>query len=263
LEADGISTHIFFCLGGFFGFNFSNAWKADRVQNMKRFLYILFFAASAFAEELPPAPKILAATRAQLPPLPVEMKGVLKQWASNGFMKKALDVEMTLDWNAIPAQAEYKISDSKNDFVQTVKIFWKESGVEFDFSENGEKKELNPFDQILDSGVTWIDLTFSFLWNQQAETIGTDRKFFKECYLISIPRPGGNTMKLWVEKETGRLLGAEEYNADGDRLKVIKVVSVRKFDDLWMVEDLDIIQPAQGTRTSLRVDEVNVQEADL
>jgi hypothetical protein len=70
-------------------------------------------------------------------------------------------------------------------------------------------------------------------------------------------------MKLWVEKETGRLLGAEEYNADGDRLKVIKVVSVRKFDDLWMVEDLDIIQPAQGTRTSLRVDEVNVQEADL
>lgn len=230
---------------------------------MKRTLAVLLFAVSAFAEDLPPAPQILAAARAQLPPYPVEMKGTLKQWvpvgsSGNEFMKKALDIEMTLDWNAIPAQAEYRIRDPKKDFVQTVKIFWKESGVEFDFAENGEEKEIDPFDQILDSGVTWIDLTFSFLWNQQAKTIGTDKKLFKECYLISIPRPGGNKLLLWVEKETGRLLGAEENNANGDRVKIIKVVSVKKFDNLWMVKDLDIIQPAQGGRTSLRIDQLEV-----
>jgi hypothetical protein len=228
---------------------------------MKRLLFSLLFALSAVAEELPPAPQILAAARAQLPPYPVEMKGTLKQWvpvgsSGNEFMKKALDIEMVLDWTAVPAQAEYRISDPKNDFVQTVKIFWKESGVEFDFAENGQKKEIDPFDQILGSGVTWIDLTFSFLWNQQAETIGTDRKLGKECYLISIPRPGENKLLLWVEKETGRLLGAEEQDADGGRVKIIKVVSVKKFDDLWMVKDLDIIQPAQGGRTSLRIDEL-------
>jgi hypothetical protein len=226
--------------------------------NMKRLLAILLLATSVTAEDLPPAPQILAAARAQLPPYPVEMKGVLKQWAANNFMKKALDVEMTLDWSATPAQAEYKISDPKNDLVQTVKIFWKESGVEFDFSENGEKKETDPFDQVLNSGVTWIDLTFSFLWNQQAQTIGTDRKLGKECFLISIPRPSGNELKLWVGKEAGGLLGAEEYTADGNRIKIIKVVSFAKFDDLWMVKNLDIIQPATGEKTSLRIDQLEV-----
>jgi len=223
---------------------------------MKHLLFLILFAVSVYAEELPPAPRILAAARAQLPPYPVEMEGALKQWAANGFMKKALDIEMVLDWTAVPAQAEYKISDPKSDFFQTLEIFWKESGVEFDFSENGEKKELDPFDQVLGSGVRWIDLTFSFLWNQQAETIGSGRKLGKECYLISIPRPGGNEMRLWVEKETGRLLGAEENDADGRRIRIIKVVSVKKFDDLWMVKDLDIIQPATGERTSLRIDEL-------
>lgn len=230
---------------------------------MRCLLCILLFVTSAYAKDLPPAPQILAAARAQLPPYPVEMSGVLKQWAANGFMKKALDVEMVLDWSAVPAKAEYKISDPKNEFVQTVKIFWKESGVEFEFSENGEKKEIDPFDQIFDSGVTWIDLTFSFLWNQQAETIGTDKKLGKACYLISIPRPGGNEMRLWVEKETGRLLGAEEHDSNGKRIKIIKVVSVKKFDDLWMVKDLDIIKPATGERTSLRVDKVQVQDINL
>ncbi|HKL22130.1 MAG TPA: hypothetical protein VJ904_10005, partial [Tichowtungia sp.] len=91
---------------------------------MKRLLFILLFAGCVCAEELPPAPQILAAARAQLPPDPAEMKGVLKQWAANGFMKKALDVEMVLDWNAVPAEAEYTISNLKDDFVQTVKIFW-------------------------------------------------------------------------------------------------------------------------------------------
>ena len=223
---------------------------------MRKIFAVLLFAVSAFAEELPPAPQILAAARAQLPPYPVEMKGTLKQWAANDFMKKALDVEMVLDWSALTAQAEYKISDPKKNFTQTVTVFWKESGVEFDFSENGEKKEIDPFGQILGSGVTWIDLTFSFLWNQQAKTIGTDRKLGKECYLISIPRPGETTLLLWVEKATGRLLGAEEQAADGNRVKIIKVVSVKKFDDLWMVKDLDIIKPTTGERTSLRIDEL-------
>ena len=241
------------------GFNFSNVWKPDRVRGMKRVLSILLLTASVYAEDLPSAPQILAAARAQLPPHPVVMTGVLKQWAANGFMKKAMDVEMTLDWSASPPQAEYRISDPKKDFSQTLKIIWNDGNAEFSFSQNGEKKAFNSHNQIQNSGISWDDLSFSFLWNEDARTIGTDKKLGKECFLISVPRPAEHELLLWVEKETGRMLGAEEHDADGNRIKIIKVVSVKKFDELWMVKDLDIIQPGQDERTSLRVDHVEAR----
>ena len=111
-------------MSGTFEFTFSNHWKADRIRLMK-YLLLLFVSCLSFvsfAEELPPAPQILAAARAQLPPHPVVMTGVLKQWAANGFMKKALDVEMTLDWSAQPPRAEYHINDPKKKVFQTLEV---------------------------------------------------------------------------------------------------------------------------------------------
>ncbi len=226
---------------------------------MKRILLLLCLSVSVFAEELPPAQQILAAARAQLPPHPVVMSGVLKQWAANGFMKKALDVEMTLDWSAQPPRAEYIINDSKNKIFQTLEITWNDGVADCAFYQNQEKADFNSHDQIQDLGVTWADLSFSFLWSEEAQTEGTDSKLGKECFLISVPRPAGNTLLLWVEKKTGRLLGAEEHDAAGKRVKIIKVVSVKEFDGLWMVKDLDIIQPGQGGRTSLRVNHVEAR----
>ena len=226
---------------------------------MKRILLLLCLSVSVFAEELPPAQQILAAARAQLPPHPVVMSGVLKQWAANGFMKKALDVEMTLDWSAQPPRAEYHINDSKKKIFQTLEITWNDGAAKYAFSQNQEKAAFNSHDQIQNLGVTWADLSFSFLWSEDAQTKGTGSKLGKECFLISVPRPAGNELLLWVEKKTGRLLGAEEHNAGGKRVKVIKVVSVKEFDGLWMVKDLDIIQPGQGGRTSLRVNHVEAR----
>ena len=226
---------------------------------MKRMLLFFCLSASVFAEESPSAQQILSAARAQLPPHPVEMTGVLKQWAENGFMKKALDVEMTLDWSAQLPRAEYKINDSKNKIFQTLEIVWNDGVAGYSFSQNQEKVAFDPHGQIQDLGVTWADLSFSFLWSEDAETKGTDSKLGKECFLISAPRPAGNILLLWVEKKTGRLLGAEEHDAAGKRVKIIKVVSVKEFDGLWMVKDLDIIRPDQGGRTSLRVNHVEAR----
>ncbi|QHI68993.1 LolA-like protein [Tichowtungia aerotolerans] len=229
----------------------------SKLTAMKRIFFVLFAAWSVMAEQsLPPAPRILAAARAQLPPYPVFMSGSLKEKAPNGFVRKTLKVEMTLDWNAQAPRADYKITDSKAKQVQELKLMLSPDGMNPSFTENGKEASFDPNAEIADSGVTWADLTFAFLWNPNAETVGVERKFGKERYQISIPRPDNRVLQLWVEKDSGRMVQAEERNADGNRIKVIKVVSVKNFDDLWMVKDLDIIQPETGAKASLRIDEV-------
>ncbi len=227
---------------------------------MKKLIPLLILAASVCAETpLPPAPQILAAARAQLPPHPVSMAGTLKERAPNGFVK-TVSVEMDLDWHATPPQAIYRISDQKNDRFQTLEIQWLEKGPVFQCLENGQTvSNFNPHAEIQNLGITWADLSFSFLWSTEAKTEEIKKRFGKDKYKLSIPRPGGNTLLLWVEKETGRMTRAEEIDANGALQKVIDIKSVQKFGSLWMAKDIDIIRPRQGRHTSLRIDQLDVE----
>lgn len=226
---------------------------------MKKLLpFLLLCCGTLFAEILPTAQQILSSAREQLPKQPIRMNGSLKERAPNGFVKKELTVEMDLNWGGSPANATYRIRDEKSGLFQTLEIQWVPSGPVFQYSENNKDvADFDPNKEIDGLGVTWADLSFSFLWTGDAETIQTDKKLGKDCYVISVPR-GENHLLLWIEKETGRTLGAKEETADGALVKEIKVVSVKEFDKIWMVKDLDIIRPQENSRTSLRID--NVEE---
>ncbi len=228
---------------------------------MKRIPLFLCLAAAVYAEELPPAPQILAAARSQLPPCPVFMSGTLKDRAANGFVRKTLNIEMTLDWQAGPPRAEYKISDPKTGSFQTLEIQWPPGSPVFHCQENGQPAmDFDPHSEIQNLGVTWSDLSFSFMWSRDARTLGLESAFGKERYQIAVPRPDDHTLMLWIEKETGRIVKAEEVDAAGKKIKIIKTASVKKFDDLWMVKDIDIIRPDTGEQVSLRIDEVRKTE---
>ncbi len=225
---------------------------------MKNLIPLFILAASVCAEPLPPAPQILAAARAQLPQNPVHMTGTLKARAPNGFVQAA-SIEMDLDWHATPPQAVYRISDPKNDIFQTLEIQWLEAGPVFQYLENGAPvSNFNPHSKIKNLGITWSDLSFSFLWNEEARTLRTGKKRGEDCFVISVPRPENHSLLLWIEKKTGRMLGAEEQDPEGKRQKVIKVVSVKKFDDLWMVKNLDIIRFSPERKTTLRIDTLEI-----
>jgi hypothetical protein len=240
--------------------------KFATLRGMKRIALLSFLLCAAIlraedprgepVEAMPPAQQILAFARAQLPKQPIRMNGSLKERAPNGFVKKELTVEMDLNWGSDPATATYRIRDEKSGLFQTLEIQWLPSGPDFQYSENGaDVTNFNPNAEIAGLGVTWADLSFSFLWTQQAETLNTDKKLGRDCYVISVPR-GNNHLLLWIERETGRVFGAKEETPDGALVKEIKVVSVKEFDKLWMVKDLDIIKPLENGRPSLRIENV-------
>jgi hypothetical protein len=237
---------------------------------MKRIALLSFFLCAAMlradeprgelAESVPPAQQILAFARAQLPKQPIRMNGSLKERAPNGFVKKELTVEMDLHWGADPANATYRIRDEKSGLFQTLEIQWLPGGADFQYSENNtDAADFDPNREIDGLGVTWADLSFSFLWTREAETLRTDKKLGRDCFVVAVPR-GDNRLLLWIEQETGRVFGAKEETAEGQLIKEIKVVSVKEFDKLWMVKDLDIIRPAEKSRTTLRIDRVEAVE---
>lgn len=248
-----------------FAINLSIIIQIIKLCGMKKHFFILLLAVSVLAgessaesnESFPSALSILATARNQLPVEPVRMKGVLSERAPNGFLKKALNIEMDLMWSEEPSRAVYRISNEKTGNIETLEILWKKGGPDYVYTQNGSV--LDDFDPhtIIDGlDVTWADLSFSFLWHPDAETKGSGKKLGRECYMVSVPRPAGHTLLLWIEKKTGRMMGAKEETADGKTDKIIKVVSVKEFDDLWMVKDLDIIRPSEKGRTSLRIDSV-------
>ncbi len=230
-----------------------------KISGMKYIIPVLVLTLSVFAEELPPATQILSAARAQLPPYPVVMKGLLTESAENGFVRKTLLVEMELDWAAQPSRAIYRIRDTKKETEKTLEVVWGDQGPEYSFTQNGAPAEFDPNAEIEGIGATWSDLSFSFLWDSEAKTMEQEESFGKTLYKISIPRPNGHTLLVWVEKDKGRMMKAEEYDADQQQNKIIKVVSVKEFDGLWMVKDLDIIRPSCPGRTSLRIDSVDAR----
>jgi len=187
------------------------------------------------------------------------MTGTLKARAPNGHVKRTRNVEMELDWGAKPARATYRILDEKTGAAQVLEMVWKSSGPEYRFKANGAPADMDPSTEIDGLGLTWADLSFSFLWDTAARTEGAAKKLGSDCFVLTVPRAGKKSLRLWIEQTTGRLFGAEEKDADGTTQKIIKVVSVKEFDGLWMVKDLDIIRPAEGGRTSLRVDTVTVE----
>jgi len=215
----------------------------------------VFLAPFVQAKELPSARLILAAARMQLPSDPIHMEGTLQERAPNGFVRRSLTVEMDLHWSAEIPHATYQIKDPKKGDFQTLKIRWLPDGPTFKGLKNGAPiSNFNPHAEIEHLGVTWADLSFSFLWNPDAQTLRTGKKLGRECYVIAIPRPENHSLWIWVAQKEGRLLGATEQDAAGKTHKIIKVVSVKEFDGFWMVKDLDIIHPKQKKRTSLRID---------
>lgn len=226
----------------------------------KQFILVLLAGISVIAEDLPAAGKILTHARQQLPTAPVRLTGALKDRAPNGFVRRELAIEMDLYWGENPPRAAYRIQDKKTHSLELLEIKWKNSGAVFDYVKNGiPAPEFNPADEIGGIGITWSDLSFSFLWSKDAKTVETGRRLGRDCYVISVPRDD-KQLRLWIEKDSGRMLGAKEQNAAGKLIKEIKVISVKEFDGLWMVKDLDIIHPAENRRASLRIETVEPLE---
>jgi serpin B len=191
--------------------------------------------------------EILALVRSKLPDDPLKLTGSLKVKERNGYTRANLPVEMELDWGASPATARYQIDNESLD------IAWKGDVPQYRFS-NAKNQ---PASDILGTGITWADLSFSVLWWPGAKLIDEARKINRECYVVDVPVPGSeNTMRLWIEKNMGMLLEAQTLDAKKKQLRRMKIKSIKKMDGMWVAKDLELTDKKSGSKTTLQISDL-------
>ena len=63
-------------------------------------------------------------------------------------------------------------------------------------------------------------------------------------------------MRLWIDDEAKALLRAEFRDADGERIKRMDVLSFKKVDEMFTLQDIEVKRYPERTSTVLRVDHV-------
>ena len=216
------------------------------LKNLLVYIFVVICVFRGYSEPIP-ADDILAFVRTKLPTDPLRLTGTLKVRTKNGFTKASLPVEMNLDWGAATPKATYRIGD------ESLEISWNNDTPDYQFSN--EKN--TPTSDILGTGITWADLSFSVLWWTGSKLVDEDNKINRECYVVDVPVPNsGNTMRLWIEKKMGMLLESQILDAKGKQIRRMKIKSIKKMDGMWVAKDLEIKDKQTGNKTTLQISDL-------
>ena len=217
---------------------------------MLLFVFVFSCVFRGYSEPIP-ADDILAFVRSKLPNDPLKLMGTLKVRTKSGYTKTSLPVQMELDWGAATPTAHYHIGK------ETLQITWKNDQPSFQFSNTKNQ----PTSDILGTGLTWADLSFSMLWWPNSKLIDEEKKINRECFVVDVPVPGSeNSMRLWIEKNMGMLLEVQTLDPRKKELRRMKIKSIKKMDGMWVAKDLEIRNKATGNKTTLQITDLQWKE---
>ncbi|MDF7826337.1 serpin family protein [Pontiellaceae bacterium B12227] len=217
------------------------------MKNLLLGICVALCVISCGAVEQPPADQILKMVQTKLPSDPIKLVGSLKVRTRNGFTKSNLPVEMKLNWGADPATAFYQIDK------EALTITWQNGEPTYDFSNPRN----TPTSEILGTGLTWADLSFSMLWWPDSKLVGEEKKINREAYVVDIPMPGSeNIMRLWIEKYMGMVLEAQTLDKKEKQLRRMKIKSIKKMDGMWVAKDLEVLDKKTGNKATLQISDL-------
>ena len=251
-------------------------------------LTALFLLSGASADEVPNAPiemapgvtvrrafavsqdatagEVLGACRSMLPVRPVELTGSLIRRSRKGIVSSEHDYRLTMRRGVDVSLLTIRLSPrGETNELASVTISRKtgERPVIHMMKAGSSAEEVvaSPLARVLDTDVTWLDLTFDFLWWSRAE-YEAEREgesiHGQKCRVIlvrpDVPVEGLSAVRLWVDRKTGCLMQAEQVGADGKPLRRLWGTRVKKFDGKWMVSVLEVETEGVRHRTKITVD---------
>ena len=115
--------------------------------------------------------------------------------------------------------------------------------------------------QLLDTDVTWSDLTLDYLWwdefafdaERESETVNGQL-----CAVVLLKK-GDRAVRTWVDRKTGALMQAEELKG-GESVRRIWGTRIKKFGGRWMANVMEVETLGSGHRTKITVEKVDGRE---
>jgi hypothetical protein len=210
--------------------------------------------------ELVPAMEILARVRANLPQKALRIKGQILSGGRIGKLEHTGYVEMFLDFGGDPAMVCYKISDAFGTPLEQMTISMaEESDPELEYERLKSPRPAaapEPAGIIMNTDLTWNDLSLLFLWRTDGRTQRTENLRGRECYVIVFPLNGNGEQSVWIDTQMLVLIQMEEVGADGRLLRRLMVKNIKQISDQWMIKNLEIRAYPSLHHTLIKIDEV-------
>lgn len=212
-------------------------------------------------EELPAADEVLRRVRESFPEAPLLVQAQLLVRDRRGEIERTLNAGLRLNWRADPPQADFVILDALGGLLAQATLRRPADGAPRWLIAEGDppvwQEPPRPESFVAGTQFTWSDLGLDPLWWRGGRTVGTEMRKSRRCYIVEVDAPPGAgriaRARLLVDSNVYALLEAETYDAEGRRLQRLEVKSLKKVNDEWVLQDLEIRDFASGRRTTLRV----------
>ena len=109
---------------------------------------------------------------------------------------------------------------------------------------------------LANSSFTLTDLGLEFLHWPKQKTIRKQRRKSRSCHVLESSRSDSEgTLRVlsWVDIKSGGILAADFYSADGKVRKRFSVKGLTKKDGHWQVDEMEMRDVAERTRSRLRL----------
>jgi hypothetical protein len=124
-------------------------------------------------------------------------------------------------------------------------------------NDDGEKVEFKREGRILETDVTWSDLTLDYLWwndfsfdaERESETVHG-----QVCSVV-VMKKGDRAVRVWVDRKTGAMLQAEEFRGE-KAIRRLWGTRVKKFGQRWMANVMEVETVGSGHRTKITVEDM-------
>ena len=214
------------------------------------------------------AADVLAACREMLPRRPIELTGALILRNRRGIVQKECDYRLVMrrSQEATLLSVRLFARHETNELASVTIARRGAARPTIQLMSGGTTQTVgSPLDRVMDTDVTWLDLTFDFLWwtdaayevEREGETVHG-----QTCMVILVRPPakieGLEAVRLWADKKTGCLMQAEQLGEELKPLRRLWGTRVKKFDGRWMVSVLEVETLGSRHRTKITVDSLQV-----
>ena len=214
------------------------------------------------------APMVLDACRNMLPTNTIELSGALILRNRKGIVQKEFDYRLVMRRSTDETQQSVRLfpRHEKKEIASVTITRRGNAQPTIDVTADGKKQAVgSPLERVLETDVTWLDLTFDFLWwtDAQYETEREGETVHGQTCMVILVRPpakieGLEAVRLWADKKTGCLMQAEQLGEGLKPLRRLWGTRVKKFDGRWMVSVLEVETLGSRHRTKITVDSLQV-----
>ena len=236
-------------------------------------------AVQSFAKQPPKltlessAVEVLRACREMLPTRPVELKGSLILRNRRGIVSKELDYALVMrrspDITLLTVRLMPRGETNRLATVTVSRRGEQPPAIRMATADAPESETVpSLLDRVMETDVTWLDLTFDFLWWRDA-AYETEREgesvHGQKCSVILVKPaaaiPGLAGVRLWADRKTGCLMQAEQLDEKMKPIRRLWGTRVKKFDgERWMVSVLEAETLGSRHRTKITVDSLRELE---